>query len=59
MNTPELQRLWKQIDDMSSQAYETPAPTWEEYQRRLGVYQGFRQAIDILIDLQNDGEIDR
>jgi len=56
MNTPELSYLWKQVDEMNRQAYETPAKDWNEYQRRVGIYQGFRQAIDIIIDLQNNGE---
>jgi hypothetical protein len=56
MNTPEIQSLWRQIDEWSRTAYETPASSWEEYQRRLGVYQGLRQAVDTLIALQNDGE---
>jgi hypothetical protein len=56
MNTPELSYLWKQIDEMTRQAYETPAQSWDEYQRRVGIYQGLRQAVDILIDLQNNGE---
>lgn len=56
MNTPELSYLWKQIDEMTRQAYETPAQNWDEYQRRVGIYQGLRQAVDIIIDLQNNGE---
>jgi hypothetical protein len=56
MNTPELNTLFQQLDEITRQAYEVPAKSWEEYQRRVGIYQGIRQAIDILIDLQNQGE---
>ncbi len=54
--SPELRVLWKEVDELNKQAYETPAPSWEEYQKRLGIFQGFRQAIDIIIDLQNNEE---
>jgi hypothetical protein len=54
MSSPELRALWKEVDELNKQAYETPASNWEEYQKRLGIFQGFRQAIDIIIDLQNN-----
>lgn len=58
VNTPEINTLFRQLDELSRQAYEVPAQNWEEYQRRLGVFQGLRQAVDILLDLQNNGEDD-
>lgn len=58
MNTPEINTLFRQLDEFSRQAYETPAQSWEEYQRRIGIHQGLRQAVDILIDLQNIDEDD-
>lgn len=50
----EIRLLFKQIDEMNQNAYEFPAQTWEEYQRRIGKFQGIREAIDILIASQND-----
>ena len=50
----EIRLLFEQIDEMNQNAYEFPAQTWEEYQRRIGKFQGIREAIDILIASQND-----
>ena len=54
MNSPELRALWKEVDELNKQAYETPASSWEEYQKRLGIFQGFHQAIDIITHLQSN-----
>jgi hypothetical protein len=50
----EIRLLFKQIDEMNQNAYEFPAQSWEEYQRRIGKFQGIREAIDILVAFQND-----
>ena len=57
MTTPEIRVLIEELKKMNDQAYEQPAQSFEDYQRRLGMYQGLSLAVDLLTELLN-GEDD-
>lgn len=56
MTDNRIKALLDLMNEMKESAYEHPAPDWETYRERVGRYNGIKDSIQTLIDLERDEE---
>ena len=51
-----IKALFDLLNEMKESAYEIPANDFESYKERLGRYNGIKESIQVLLELERDEE---
>ncbi len=54
MMSNQIKALFDRLDELKESALENPAPDYPSYRERVGHYNGLKEAIQILLDLDSD-----
>jgi len=58
VNSPEINALFARLDQVKESFAEQPAPDFTSYRERVGLYNGLKEAINIVQSLYDKDEDD-